>query len=231
MKIIYAQQPVPNEINKSLFLAGPTLRPGQHGVSWRKLAIEILQILEYDGIVFVPELENEEFDDESFNWETQVLWETRCLKIADNILFHLNRNIEEGILGLTTNDEWGYWKDSGKCILSIDLTADKTNYQKWWAKELKVPTYTELFSALRHIIKEQGSYIRKDGERFIPQEIWKLDQFQSWYKQLKDNGNWISDAKVLNTYRIPSNNQIFAFSLWVNIFIRNENRYKNNEFI
>lgn len=231
MKIIYAQQPIPNEINKSIFLAGPTLRPGQHGVSWRKLALEILQILEYDGVVFIPELEEGEFEGENFNWETQVLWETRCLKIADNILFHINRNIDEGLLGLTTNDEWGYWKDSGKCILSLDLTADKINYQKWWAKELNVPTYTELFSALRYIIKEQGSYIRKDGERFIPQEIWQLDQFQSWYKQLKDNGNWISDAKVLNTYRIPSNNKIFAFSLWVNIFIRNENRYKNNEFI
>jgi len=231
MKIIYAQDPIPNEINKSIFLAGPTLRPGQIGVSWRKLALEILEILEYDGIVFIPEFKDVEFDDENFNWEAQVMWETRSLKMADNILFHINRNIEDGLLGLTTNDEFGYWKDSGKCVLSLDPTADKVSYQKWWAKELKVPTYTEMFSAIRHIIKQQENIIRKDGERFIPQEIWKLDQFQSWYKQLKENGNWISDAKVLNIYRIPSNNKPFAFSLWVNIFLRNENRYKNNEFI
>jgi len=230
MKIIYAQQPVPNEINKSIFLAGPSLRPNQDGISWRILALEILQILEYDGVVFVPENPDGEFND-NFNWEAQVMWETRCLRMSDNILFHLNRKIDEKLLGLTTNDEWGYWKDSGKCVLSLDPSADKTEYQNWWAKELKVPVYMELFSAIKHIIKEQESIIRQDGERFIPQEIWKLDQFQSWYKQLKDNGNWISDAKVLNIYRIPSNNKPFAYTLWLNIYIRNENRYKNNEFI
>lgn len=229
MKIIYAQEAIPNEINKSIFLAGPSLRPGQDGISWRNTALEILRVLEYDGIVFVPEAREGNFED--FNWETQVAWETRCLRISDNILFHINRNVDENLLGLTTNDEWGYWKDSGKCILSTPLNADKVDYQKWWAKELKVPQYNELFSAITHILKEQESILRKDGERFIPQEIWKLDQFQSWYKQLKENGNWISDAKVLNVYRIPSNNKPFAFTLWVNVFLRKENRYKNNEFI
>lgn len=230
MKIVYAQQAIPNQINKSIFLAGPSLRPGQDGISWRINALEILRVLEYDGVVFVPESEDGSFDD-SFNWETQVMWETKCLRMSDNILFHINRDIESGLLGLTTNDEWGFWKDSGKCVLSTDPNADKTSYQKWWASELKIPAFTELFSALRHIIKTQQDAPRVDGERMIPQEIWLLDQFQTWYKQLKDNGNWISDARVLNTYRIPSNNKIFAFSLWVNIFIRNENRYKNNEFI
>jgi 8-oxo-dGTP pyrophosphatase MutT (NUDIX family) len=230
MRIIYAQEAIPNQINKSIFLAGPSLRPGQDGISWRINALEILRVLEYDGVVFVPESEDGSFN-ENFNWETQVMWESKCLRMSDNILFHINRDIESGLLGLTTNDEWGFWKDSGKCILSTDPNADKTDYQEWWAKELKVPSFNDLFSALRHIIKTQQDAPRVDGERMIPQEIWLLDQFQTWYKQLKVNGNWISDARVLNAYRIPSNNKIFAFSLWVNIFIRNENRYKNNEFI
>lgn len=229
MKLIYAQEAIPNEISKSIFLAGPSLRPGQEGVSWREKAIQILEILEYDGVVFMPEAREGNFED--LNYQTQILWETKCLKIADNIIFYINRNIDTGLLGLTTNDEWGYWKDSGKCILITELNADKVRYQEFWAKELKVPVFHELFNGIKSIIETQQHFPRLDGERFIPQEIWQLDQFQSWYKQMRDNGNWISDAKVLNTYRIPSNNKIFAFSLWVNIFIKSENRYKNNEFI
>lgn len=229
MKLVYAQEAIPNQINKSIFLAGPSLRPEQHGISWRTKALEILRIMNYDGVVFIPEARVGNFED--FNYETQILWETKCLKISDNILFFINRNLDTELYGLTTNDEWGYWKDSGKCVLVTELTADKVRYQEWWAKDLKVPLYHELFNGLTHILNIQEDCLRLDGERFIPQEIWVLDQFKSWYKSLKDNGNWICDAKVLNTYRIPSNNKIFAYSLWVNIFIKSENRYKNNEFV
>ena len=230
MQIIYAQQPIPNQINKSIFLAGPSLRPGQEGISWRIKALEILEILEYDGIVFVPEFKEGIFDD-NFNWETQVLWESRCLKMADNIIFHINRNIDKKLLGLTTNTEFGQWMDSGKCILITPPDANKVEYQEWWAKQLKVPSFHDLFNGLKYIINTQIDCYRIDGERFISQEIWQLEQFQSWYKQLKLNGNWICDAKILNCYRIPSNNKVFAFSLWANIYIKSENRYKNNEFI
>lgn len=230
LKIIYAQQAVPNKINKSIFLAGPSLRPGQEGISWRIKALEILEMLEYDGVVFVPEFEGGEFD-ENFNWDIQVMWESKCLKIADNILFNMNRNIDNKLLGLTSNSELGYWVGSGKCVLVTPLNADKVEYQKFQAKENKVPQFQDLYNGIKHILDDQTSEIRMDGERFIPQEIWKLESFQDWYKSMKATGNWISDAKVLNTYRIPSNNKIFAFSLWVNIYIKAENRYKNNEFI
>lgn len=230
MKIIYAQEAIPNQLSKSIFLAGPSLRPGQDGISWRIKAIEILEMLEYDGIVFVPEFRDGIFDD-NFNWDNQVMWEDKCLKIADNILFNINRNIDNNLLGLTTNTEFGQWMDSGKIVLVTPLDADKVEYQKDKAKQFKIPTYQDLFNGFKYIIGEQTHENRIDGERFIPQEIWKLKQFQSWYKSMKFVGNWISDAKVLNTYRIPSNNKIFAFSLWVNIYIKKENRYKNNEFI
>lgn len=232
MKIIYTQQPIPNQINKSIFLAGPSFRPDQEGISWRIQALQILESLGYDGYVFVPEYEDGIFD-EDFNWDHQVRWETKCLKVADHILFHINRDLDKGLMGLTTNDEWGYWKDSGKCVLSVTPTADKTEYQKFWAKELKVPMYMDLFHSISHIIEDQNSYSepdRVDGERFIPLEIWGSNQFKQWYKDLKSNGNWISDAKILNIYRIPSNNKMFAFSLWCSIYIESEKRYKNNEF-
>lgn len=230
MKIVYSQQPIPNEINKSIFLAGPSLRPGQVGESWRLKALEILEILEYDGVVFVPEFEGGVFD-ENFNWSNQVNWESRCLRCADHILFNINRDIENNLLGLTTNTEYGQWMDSGKCVLVTPLNADKVEYQKYWATNLKVPQFNELFNGISHILENQKQCYRKDGERFIPQEIFLMPEFQDWYKAMILQGNWISDAKVLNTYRIPSNNKVFAFSLWVNIYIKSEQRYKNNEFI
>jgi 8-oxo-dGTP pyrophosphatase MutT (NUDIX family) len=228
MNIIYAQQPIPNEIAKSIFLAGPSLRPGQEGISWRVKALEILALLEYDGVVFVPEAEVGNFED--FDYEKQIMWETKCLQMADNIVFFINRNIGSGLLGLTTNDEFGYWKDSGKCILITELNADKVRYQEWWAKDLKMEVYHDLFNGLKYITNIQTDCYRRDGERFIPQEVWKLTQFENWYKQLKENGNWISDARVLHVYRTPKGTP-FAFSLWANVFIKAENRYKNNEFI
>jgi 8-oxo-dGTP pyrophosphatase MutT (NUDIX family) len=227
LNIIYAQEPVPNEIHKSIFLAGPSLRPGQEGISWRVNALKILELLEYDGIVFVPEARAGNFED--FNYETQILWETKCLSIADNIIFYINRR-KPDLLGLTTNQEFGYWADSGKCILITEVNADSVRYQEWWAKHLKMDSYHELFNGLKDVIGKQTDCRRVDGERFISQEIWKLEQFQSWYRQMKCNGNWISDAKILHVYRTPKGAP-FAFSLWVNIFIKGENRYKNNEFI
>jgi 8-oxo-dGTP pyrophosphatase MutT (NUDIX family) len=228
--IIYAQEAIPNQINKSIFLAGPSLRPGQDGISWRIKALEILKQLNYTGTVFVPEFRDGIFD-EKFNWNNQVQWETRCLKIADHILFNINRDMDSKLYGLTTNDEWGYWKDSGKCVLVTPLNADKVEYQQHFADELKVPRFIDLFNGFKYILSQQIDCPRLDGERNIPQEIFLLEPFQEWYKNMKAQGNWISDAKVLNTYRIPSNNKIFAYSLWVNIFIKKENRYKNNEFI
>lgn len=230
MKIVYTLQEIPTEIEKSIFLAGPSLRPNQSGISWRVKALQILQLLEYDGVVFVPENENNIFSDD-FDFNKQVEWETKCLQIADNIIVYLNRNIETGLLGLTTNEEWGYWKGSGKCILITEHDADKVRYQEWWANELKVPTFHDLYNGIKHCISIQVNSPRTNGERYIPQEIWNLDSFQSWYQSHKKLGNYIESAKVLHYYRIPSNNKVFAFSLWANVYIKDENRFKNNEFV
>ena len=59
MKIIYSQQPIPHRLSKSIFLAGTTIRSKEEGISWRHEAILFLQNIGYDGVVFVPEYENE----------------------------------------------------------------------------------------------------------------------------------------------------------------------------
>ena len=232
LTLVYAQEAIPNTITRSVFLAGPSLRPGQEigNVSWREKALQVLKMLEYDGVVFIPEAKTGNFTD--FNYENQIQWETKCLRLADNILLYLNRDMDKELYGLTSNDEWGQWKESGKCILITEHTADHVRYQEWWANELKVPLFHDLTNGIKLLIDlQKEGEIRSDGERFVPLEIWNLDQFKSWYTQLKENGNKLQDAKVLKTFRIPSNNKIFAYSLWVNVFITNENRMKNNEFI
>lgn len=83
MKIVYAQQAIPNSINKSIFLAGPSLRPGQEGISWRLKALEILDALGYDGVVFVPENNDVQFQEKHF-----YEWCKRAMSMSDNILYH-----------------------------------------------------------------------------------------------------------------------------------------------
>ena len=53
MQINYSDQPVITE-KKSIFLAGPTPR-GENQISWRKKACEILERLNFEDIVYVPE--------------------------------------------------------------------------------------------------------------------------------------------------------------------------------
>lgn len=112
--------------NKSIFLAGPTPRNGK-SLSWRKEALKILEELEYDGIVYVPEYSN---------WQTkpdyldQVLWERNALTEAKIILFWIPRKIPD-MAGLTTNVEFGYWLHSKKVIYGRPDDAEKIKYLDW----------------------------------------------------------------------------------------------------
>ncbi len=68
MKVVYARQPFPVSWSSSLFLAGPTPRSHNPGPGWRTSqggALEILERLGYDGVVFVPELEDRRCGDGS----------------------------------------------------------------------------------------------------------------------------------------------------------------------
>lgn len=230
MKIVYSCEAIPTEINKSIFLAGPSLRAGQENlISWRIKALQILSTLEYDGVVFVPESKTGNWDNLPYDKVND--WETRCLTMADNILFYINRNVEEGILGLTTNQEFGYWIKSGKCVLGTEPNADSVRYQETWAKKLNVPLYHELYNSIKYIIDlQKNGSLRTNGERWIPLSIWNLSQFQDWYNNVKISGNILEEAKVEDVFLLP-NGKVFSFRLWANIYITKEKRHKNNEFM
>ena len=99
MNIVYSNHQFPDKINKSIFLAGPTPRDNTT-ISWRKEAITLLESLNYDGHIFVPEPS----DGQSYpNYDNQFNWEDEALNKADCILFWIPRNISTKTYGLTTS--------------------------------------------------------------------------------------------------------------------------------
>ncbi len=230
MQIVYSCKPIPATISKSIFLAGPSLRKGQdHLVSWRIKALSVLEQLGYDGVVFVPEADGGNWDELDYKQVND--WETRCLNIADNIIFYINRDVENGLLGLTTNDEFGYWKRSGKCILCTEPNADSVRYQEIWAEKLNIPVYHDLYNGIMDIMAKQGAGDeRRDGERWVPLYIWNHPGFKTWYGNMRAAGNQLTEARIEDVFMLP-NGSVFSFRMWCNIFIVSEKRYKNNEFL
>lgn len=131
--VVYALEEPPEVIGKSIFLAGPTPRKSDVA-SWRPEALRILEETGYDGVVFVPEDRSGIWHG---NYDHQVEWEERYLNMADVILFWVPRNMQD-MPALTTNDEWGFWKDSGKVVLGSPKDAPSMRYQQHYARQLGV---------------------------------------------------------------------------------------------
>lgn len=126
MQIKYYGDKVEN-VKKAISLCGPTPRNNKTK-SWRIEALNILQKLEYDGIVYVPELRDEI---QVFkNKEEQALWERECYTNSNVIVFWVPRKFPS-MLGLTTNVEFGYWLKSKKCIYGRPNGAYRTSYLDW----------------------------------------------------------------------------------------------------
>jgi len=89
---------------KSIFLAGPTPR-SKETVSWRPEAIEILNKLDFDGIVYIPEYGINVGDIDN---DKQFAWELEALEEATTIVFWVPRKLPE-MPAFTTNVEFGYW--------------------------------------------------------------------------------------------------------------------------
>lgn len=126
MIINYSDQSV-LEGKKSIFLAGPTPR-SLDVEGYRKEAIRILNDLEFDGIVYVPELKN---DDRTFNYDNQVWWERKALYNATVIVFWVPRSSK--LPAFTTNIEFGYWiaRNSNKVIYGRPDDSERNRYLDW----------------------------------------------------------------------------------------------------
>lgn len=151
MQIIYAQQPIPKKLGLSIFLAGPTPRE-KHVKSWRPEAIKILKKLKFTGAVFVPEEEGRTFKK---NYDNQIEWEWRGLRVATCIVFWVPRELKD-MPAFTTNIEWGKWYESGKVVLGFPDNTPKIAYLKYCADRNNIPVSNDLTKTLKSALTQMS---------------------------------------------------------------------------
>jgi len=233
VNIVYAQEPLPATCAASIFLAGPTPRDASVP-SWRPEALALLRAKGFTGTVFVPEPEKRLFD-ESFAYEAQVEWETRALARADVIVFWIPRRVV-GMPALTTNDEWGFHKDSGRVVFGAPDDAEKVRYQRWWADHLAVPHARTLDQALDQALAQLGEVTPEDhragGECDVPLVVWRRPEFRRWLARQRSAGNALVGAKLLWTFRAgASRSRLVFWALQVDVHVGAEGRHKGNEVL
>lgn len=228
MHVVYVGEDAPLRIRKSIFLAGPTPR-SESVKSWRPEALEILEGMGYDGVVFTPEFRDEK---QGIGYAERTEWEERCLSMSDCILFWIPRNMET-MPALTTNSEWGMWCDSGKVVFGAPKEADSISYQKYYAEKFFVPASSTLEDTIKSAIDMIGDGDwRVDGERDVPFYVWKSNSFQGWYRTLASAGNRLDGARVKWVCRVGKNKEhIFCWALHVDVYVSKEKRNKVNEIV
>ena len=153
MKIIYAREP----IQSSIFLAGPTPRDAETK-SWRPEALKILENLNYDGTVFVPEDRNQ---NRSFEYDHQVHWEWNALGTSTVIVFWVPRELKK-MPAFITNVEFGLYISTGKVLLGAPPNAAKMGYLKTLAERFNVPVYNTLEDLLVQAVEKTKRPYGKD---------------------------------------------------------------------
>ncbi len=228
METVYALEQPQADYYKSIFLAGPTPRTDDV-YSWRDDALKILETQGYDGVVFVPEPRDGRW---AWDYLPQVQWEEDMLNMADRIVFWIPRAMD-GMPGLTTNDEWGFWKDSGKCIFGAPDTAEHVRYQGYYAQKLLIPTHMTLEDTLRAAVESLGDgSLRVGPEREIPLNIWKTETFQKWYNTMQIAGNDLLHCKVLWSFRVGAKKDFtFLWAIQPEVYVHDEDRVKSNEVV
>ncbi len=228
MKVVYATQPLPQSITRSIFLAGPTPR-GPEAESWRPHAISLLQEIGFDGTVFVPESEDGIWRQ---SYTDQVEWEELCLNAADCIVFWIPRNLET-MPAFTTNIEFGAWQSSGKCIVGAPEDAPKMSYIKHYVEKSRGIFFNSLIDTLKEACRfTQKGAERWGGARMVPLHVYNTPHFQNWFTALKEADNRLDDARLLWNFRVGKQLDYPLFwAMQVNVHVTRENRNKTNEVI
>jgi 8-oxo-dGTP pyrophosphatase MutT (NUDIX family) len=189
-----------------------------------------LERLGYQGVVFVPEAEDGEWQ---HNYDAQIEWEDRGLNFADVNLFWVPRELEH-MPAFTTNIEWGYWtaRDPSRLVLGSPASAPKMKYLEYYAQKLGVPISTDLESACEVALEKIGAgALRTAGEREVPLHVWNAPSFQTWYEYLKTAGNRLDGARALWVFSTGPKRVPFAYALHANVYVASEGRNKLNEFM
>jgi hypothetical protein len=231
VQVVYAQRELPTRCLASIFLAGPTPRDA-HTPSWRPEALALLRARGFAGAVFVPEPDDGRFRDD---YDAQVAWETAALARADCVLFWVPRNLD-AMPALTTNDEWGHLKDSGRVVFGAPPAAAKVRYQRWWAERLGVAASDSLEATVDAALASLGTLgegdVREGGACDVPLLVWRRPEFRRWYERLLAAGHRLDAARLLWTFRARRPPRaVVLWALQVDVWITAESRAKRNEVL
>jgi 8-oxo-dGTP pyrophosphatase MutT (NUDIX family) len=229
MRVIYATEPLPDEVTCSVFLLGPTPRAGSGPVpSWRPDALRELAGLGFRGEVFVPEPRDGNWP---ADYSSQIDWEDAALRRADRILAWIPRDMAT-LPGLTTNDEWGYWKgrDPARLVLATPPGAAHVRYQQEYARRLGVPVATTLAAACAAAAADPGER-RSGGECEVPLHVWRTGSFQTWYAAQRAAGNTLLGARVEWVFRVGDRRDVLYWALHADVHVAAEGRRKSNEVV
>jgi 8-oxo-dGTP pyrophosphatase MutT (NUDIX family) len=227
MQIVYAPEPLPQAVRRSVFLAGPTPRTAEVA-SWRPAALALLAERGYDGVVFVPEPRD---GGPVRSYIAQVDWELDALACADCILFWIPRELAQ-LPGFTTNVEFGYWARSGKCILGAPPGAPKLTYLDALAARLGIARVDSLAAGVDRALAALGDGAdRRGGECQVPLDIFRTRSFQRWYGAQRAAGNVLEGARVEWVLRVVSRRFLLYWALHVRIRVAAEGRVKTNEIV
>lgn len=126
MKVCFYEDNYLENEKPSMFLAGPT--PREKGVkSWRDEAINLLQEMNYDGTVYIPESKTRVPGVEVLPFEETVEWEQVRLNSSSAIVFWIPREIKD-MPAFTTNVEFGIYYNKGNAIYGRPRKAPKCKY-------------------------------------------------------------------------------------------------------
>lgn len=240
MSLVYTHEDAPDVIKKSIFLAGPTPRDYEKKKSWRKEAVEILESLGYDGVVYLPEYrDGKAIAEEDFDLSKQVEWEHKHLKSCDAIIFWIPREMRPDFefAALTTNIEFGLFFNSYKLFVGSPKEAKKNEYLKEISKD-RYAWHDDLRSLMEDVVAYLGDGIeRRDTERLVPKHIFESAQFQNWYQPQIGIGNKMVGYDTLFEAHMKSNNKMFMCVFHPDMYVKEsmdghkEDRVKNNEFV
>ena len=251
MQLVFADDVLPQQVRKTIFLAGPNPRYKDGDAiqtTWRHNAIEYLEHRGFDGHVFIPLPKGSFFGDYVVgavsDYDHQIKWEDEAMARADVILFYVPRS--KDLQGLTTNIEFGRYLDSGRIVYGRPDDAMNIRYLDEQMAKRNRPVYGDspagfeygsllpsLINTLEAAMKRCGDgALREGGEVLVPQLYWNSPQFQDWYKNMITNtGNKLLGFEAKTVITFNSDQFLFGFAAWVNVFVTGENREKSNEWI
>ena len=232
MQLVFMGEPYPQKVEKMLFLAASALHEGKLSSSWRIAAIQLLEQLGYDGIVYIPENREGCPTTAALDYEARVKWTRGALMRSDVIVFWLSEDLKS-MPNIVMGVELGWLMQSGRIVLGAPLETGEIRALQIYAREFHVPYYRELSEALHEAVNRIGvGAHRHSGETAIPLTIWRTESFQEWLTAQKKAGNRLEDAHVEWIGRVGPNGEIvFFWILYVKVWIQDEGRYKENEWI